>query len=427
MGNKYYERIGEQVYSDKLPNGLSIFVMPKRGFNKSYAFFATDYGGADRRFCVDGTWIDTPAGVAHFLEHKMFDTEDGNALANLSANGASPNAFTSSDITAYFFESTEKFEENLEILLSFVSVPYFTDESMQKEQGIIGQEIRMTEDEPDYAVYYGLMKLLFRNNPIRDSVAGSVESISEISAKTLYDCHRIFYNPSNMALCVAGDVDPARIVQIARKILPETHGAPPKRDYGDAESLSPVSPRAAVTMEVSQPMFLAGCSAVSVSDGMPHLRREITGGLTLEMLAGRSSPLYLRLYGEGLIGSDFGAAFESAAGVGYSMIGGQSRDPDAVFEAFKAELDRVLAQGLDGELFERVKKAAFGRQMRSLNSFDGLCHSYASGHFRGYDAHRAFDVLLELTQEDVLDFIRDNLRTADMAISCVLPGTEAAT
>jgi predicted Zn-dependent peptidase len=184
MKSKGYDLIREQVYSEKLENGLSIFVIPKRGYNKRFAFFATNYGGADRRYKLAGQWLDTPMGVAHFLEHKMFDTRDGNALTDLSANGASPNAFTSSDITAYHFECTEKFEENLEILLSFVSVPYFTPESVQKEQGIIGQEIRMTEDDPDYAVYYGLMKALYKHNPLRDSVAGTVESIAQITTDT---------------------------------------------------------------------------------------------------------------------------------------------------------------------------------------------------------------------------------------------------
>jgi predicted Zn-dependent peptidase len=229
-----------------------------------------------------------------------------------------------------------------------------------------------------------------------------------------------------MVLCVAGDVDPERIVQIARRVLPETPGDTPKRDYGAEESPAPVETRSVVSMEVSQPMFLAGCSAVCVPEGLPYLRREVTAALALEILAGRSSPLYLRLYDEGLISSDFGAAFESAAGVGYCVVGGQSREPDAVFEAFKSEVNRALDEGLDGELFERVKRASFGHRMRELNSFDGLCHSYASGHFRGYDALRAFDVLLELTQGDVLDFIRENIRTSDMAISCVLPKTEAA-
>ena len=173
-----YEKIGEKVYCHTLENKLSIFVLPKKGFSKSYAFFATNYGGCDRRFALGGKWLDTPAGVAHFLEHKMFDTEDGNALMQLSLNGASPNAYTSNGITAYHFECADYFYENLKILLSFVTIPYFTPESVEKEQGIIAQEIRMGEDNPNRAVHQNFMKALYAHNPVRDSIAGTVESIA---------------------------------------------------------------------------------------------------------------------------------------------------------------------------------------------------------------------------------------------------------
>ena len=174
-----FARVGETMYHGKLENGLHVFVFPKPEFQKGYAFFATNYGGMDMRFCLDGVWHSTPAGVAHYLEHKMFDTQEGNALQDLAANGASPNAFTSNDITGYYFDSTEKFEENLKILLSFVSVPWFTQESVDKERGIIGQEIGMIEDDPHWKCYMNLMKALFQHHPIRVSVAGSVESIAE--------------------------------------------------------------------------------------------------------------------------------------------------------------------------------------------------------------------------------------------------------
>ena len=193
-----FPRVGEQMYHQVLDNGLHIFVVPKPGFQKSYAFFATNYGGMDMKFKLDGQDMDTPAGVAHYLEHKMFDTKEGNALQELAANGASPNAFTSNAITGYYFESTEKFEENLRILLSFVSIPYFTKESVDKEQGIIGQEIGMIEDDPDWVVFMDLMQALYEKHPVRVSVAGSAESISHITAETLYACHKAFYDPSNM-------------------------------------------------------------------------------------------------------------------------------------------------------------------------------------------------------------------------------------
>ncbi len=421
MKTKCYDRIGEQVYSEKLENGLTVFVVRKQGYNKKYAFFATDYGGADRRFKLGGRWLDTPMGVAHFLEHKMFDTEDGNALAELSANGASPNAFTSTDITAYFFESIEKFQENLEILLSFVSIPYFTPESVQKEQGIIGQEIRMTEDEPDYAVYYGLMKALYKHNPLRDSVAGTVESIAEITADTLYSCHKVFYNPSNMVLVVAGDVDPEQITAAARKILPKEPGELPQRDYGPAEAMTPESGRFEARMEVSIPIFLMGCKAIPPVKDIDFLRQELIGTLAMDILAGRSSPLFLKMYEEGLINNNFSAAYEYAAGAACTIAGGESANPDRVFELYKQAAGDLAAKGPDPELFNRLKKAMQGRQLRSLNSFETICYNTARGYFRGYDAFQAPEVLAAVTREDITAFARDNLRSGDMALSVILP------
>ena len=421
MKSKGYELIKEQVYSDRLLNGMPIYVIKKRGFYKTYAFFATNYGGADRRFRYEGQWIDTPEGVAHFLEHKMFDTADGNALEQLSANGAQPNAYTSSDITAYFFESTEKFEENLQILLDFVSVPYFTKESVEKEQGIIGQEIGMVEDDPNHVLYYGLMKLLFRHNPVRDSVAGTVESIAEITDETLYRCHKIFYNPANMALCVAGDVDPERIFEIAQNALQIPRGDTPKSDYGTAEKREPVATRSEKRMEVSEPLFMIGAAAPYPERGEDRKRIELLGMLACELVAGKSSPLYLKLYADGLIKSDFASAFESTAGIAYSVFAGSSANPELVFEAIKSEVQRLIDSGSSETLFARIKKSCFGRDLRALNGFESICHAYVSGFFHGYDALEMTEELLSVPLDEVLAFIRDNMKPENMAISCVLP------
>lgn len=195
MKTTVYPRIGEKVLWETLPNGLPVCVVPKPGYARRFAFFTTRYGGMDMRFRLDGRWLDTPAGIAHYLEHKMFDTADGSAMQELAKGGAEPNAFTSNAVTAYYFDCTEHFYENLRILLSFVSVPYFTDESVEKEQGIIAQEIGMIEDNPEWQVYRQMMQALYRHSPVRQSVAGSVESIRRITAQTLYDCHKAFYTP----------------------------------------------------------------------------------------------------------------------------------------------------------------------------------------------------------------------------------------
>ena len=419
-----YKKINERIYTDTLPNGLSVFVVPKPGFHKKYAFFATEYGGIDRRFKLSGNWTDTPAGVAHFLEHKMFDTEDGNALELLSANGASPNAYTSNDITAYHFECIDKFDENLKTLLSFVSVPYFTPESVQKEQGIIAQEIRMVEDDPDYCLYYGFMKSLFNNNPIRDSVAGTVESISEISADTLYNCHKVFYAPSNMALCVVGDIDPMMVYETAQKLLPNQKGEVPERDYGTAENLTPERTYVDKPMEVSLPIFLAGNKLAPAKNGQDFLWLEIVSALALEMLCGHSSPLYIRLYSEGLINVDFSASFDSTAGVAYTMFGGEARDPKRVYDEVQNEVRKFLTQEPDEALFRRIKKAAIGSHIRALNSFGVIASSLIEGHFRGFDPFEAPVLLSKVSINDVVSFVRENLIPDNMTISIINPKNE---
>ena len=416
-----YSNINEKVYKGSLPNGLSVYVVPKPGFHKKYAFFATDYGGVDRRFCLSGKWIDTPAGVAHFLEHKMFDTEDGNALELLSANGASPNAYTSTDITAYHFECIDKFDENLETLLSFVSVPYFTPESVEKEQGIIAQEIRMVEDNPDYCMYYGLLKSLFKNNPVRDSVAGTVESISEITADTLYDCHKVFYTPSNMTLCIVGDVDPGKVFETAHKILPQEKAEVPLRDYGSTEQFTPGVYHVSKAMEVSLPMFLGGCKVKAAGSGQDLLKLEIISSLALEMLCGHSSPLYIKLYSDGMINADFSASYDCAAGVAYTLFGGEARNPEKVYDEVKNEINRILNNGFDEAMFGRIKKAAIGGHIRALNSFGVIASSITEGHFRGFDPFKAPDILSNIHSGDIVEFIRDNLLPENMAISIITP------
>ena len=423
MRLKSYENIGEQVLSQTLPNGLQVYVIPKPGYSKAYAFFATNYGGVDRRFRLGGKWIDTPEGVAHFLEHKMFDMPGGNALMELSANGASPNAFTSGDITAYHFQCTEKFYENLRTLLTFVSTPYFTDESVDKEQGIIGQEIRMGDDDADRAVYYNMMKCLYESHPLRYSVAGTVESISEITAKTLYDCHKVFYNPSNMVLCVEGDVDPDKVIDMCLEILPREPGEVPVRDYGDDETkgLKPYMERLECDMAISRPLFFIGCKTSPVPRGRDFLARNVAAGIALDVLLGDSSKLYNDLYASGLIGGDFGAAFETVAGSACTIVGGQSDDPERVFDRVRETVADAAKNGVDEALFQRVKKATYGGLLRRLNSFDAVCYDYSYGYFNGYDEFTTAKVLEDATMEQVMQFIKTDLSPENMAISRVNP------
>ena len=317
LNKKSYPGTGDELYLGTMENGLRIRVLPKKGFSGYYAVFATDYGGTYRRFTLDGTLHDTPAGVAHYLEHKMFDLPDGdNALTLLSQNGADPNAFTSSDVTCYYFHCTREFEANLRMLLHFVSTPYFTEETVQKEQGIIGQEIHMGEDNPNTANYYSLLKMLYRSHPIRDKVIGTVESIAEISAETLYACHRAFYTPSNMVLCVAGDVDPDRIADIAEEELPQECRPVPQPDFGEAEDLLPTEARRVLQMPVATTQFLIGAKLNPAPKGEELFRQQLTASLAMRLLAGPSSPYYNRLYAEGLLNRNFDADADFSRGVG---------------------------------------------------------------------------------------------------------------
>ena len=397
MEKKLYERIGEEVFRATLPNGLPVYIVPKKGFSRKYALFATRYGGMDMRFEKDGQWLDTGVGIAHYLEHKMFDTEEGNALQELAKNGAEPNAFTSNAITCYYFDATEKFYESLEILLSFVSVPYFTDESVQKEQGIIAQEIGMIEDNPEWQVYKQLMQALYHTSPARTPVAGSVESISHITAQTLYDCHKASYTPANMCLVVVGDVKPERIIASANQILPAKSGPLIRRDYGAEEELTAAEHFVSAAMEVSMPTFLVGFKCPPQHGGEQQHRFTAIGELACDVLMGESSPLYARLYAEGLINGSFGAAFDLLPGASYVYAGGDSKDPQAVAEAILAEAQRLVSQGVDGDYYRRVVNANFGAALKALNSFESIAVSMAEGCFQGYDPYRFPEVYDSIT------------------------------
>ena len=422
MNHKEYSRIGERVFSARLDNGLTVYVDVKPDFQKSYAFFATDYGGMDMKFQLDGQWHDTPAGVAHFLEHKTFDTKDGNALQDLAANGASPNAFTNSAITGYYFESTEKFYENLKILLSFVSQPYYTQESVDKEQGIIGQEIRMIEDDPEYQVYYAMLEGLYAHHPIRTSVAGTIESISRITADTLNLCHSAFYNPGNMVLCVAGSVDPERVLDMAREILPREGKGSIPRDYGPAEPAGAARSRTELRMEVSTPIFQLGWKMEPAPRGEEQLRQKLVAELACEALLGNSSPLYVRLYREGLINSSFSYGFDGYPSCAYAMAGGESADPDAVAAAIAAEAERIGREGVDPALFARLKKGLYGTKVRGLNSFENICVGMAQAYFAGYDMLRFPEVFEGVSQADVETCIRTCFTPERAALAVVQPG-----
>jgi predicted Zn-dependent peptidase len=323
-------------------------------------------------------------------------------------------------MTGYYFDSTEHFEDNLKILLSFVSIPYFTDASVAKEQGIIGQEIRMIEDNPDWQIYTRMMQCLYQKSTGRISVAGSIDSIREITAQTLYDCHRAFYTPSNMMLTVVGNVDPVHIIDFAAKILPRDSGPAIPRDYGEEpEEVAQQSTR--TEMEVSTPQFLLGYKCHPAKNGEEYLRWQMIGDLACDILMGDSSPLYLRLYSQGLINGSFGSSFEMLPGIAYLYAGGDSRDAHTVSAEIQKEANRLIAEGIDDDFYQRMRRTAFGETLRSLNSFENIAVTLTEGYFHGFDAFRFPQVFDTLRKEDILAFLRENITENHVVLSEIMP------
>lgn len=419
-----YPRLGEKVFRKRLANGLEVVTVSKPFHAKSYAFFAARYGGMDLRFRQNGRWQDTPAGIAHYLEHKMFDMESENVMQSFAQNGASDNAFTSSDMTAYYFTSTARFYDNLRTLLRFVSTPYFTRESVEKERGIIAQEIQETEDDPDWQVYAGLMECLYKNSPARVPVAGSVESIRRITPRTLYDCHRAFYTPSNMVLVCVGDVDPERAAAEAEAVLPPSGGPAIERDYGQEELPGPAKPEISRTMEVSMPMFLAGYKCRTVGSGEEMLRESMIGDLACDALFGDSSPLYTRLYEEGAVNSSLGGNYDMLPGACYLYVGGDVKEPRRVFDEITRQARKLGEEGIGEDFYQQLRRAAYGGMLRSLNSFENIAVSMAEGYFRGFDYYRFPEIFDSVAKADVEAFLRENIVPERAALSLIRPNED---
>ena len=419
------EQLRETFYEERLPNGLLIRVIPRPDFAKTYSFFATDFGSIDTKFTMDGKVYETPAGVAHYLEHKLFDMPEGNVMQQFSALGGSPNAFTGYSMTAYHVESTENWRENLELLLRYVSTPYFTEESVEKERGIIAQEIRMYEDSSGSRMYENLFAALYQHHPIRVPIAGTVESIQDITAQTLYDCHKAFYDPSNMMLCVAGPVDPALVVESARNILPKTPGGVGGRDYGPAEPLTAEKmARVEQNMEVSMPGFTVAFRCDTPKTGADILRQELVGDLAAELLVGESTAFYTKLYEDGLIDCDFSAGYEGVKTLGMLSISGDSNEPERVVDAILKEAERLGRDGADEALFQRLKRSAFGRRIRELDSFENICYRMCQSTFEGAFYYDFPDLYRSITLDETVRMIRDTVVPQRAALSLIYPNAK---
>ena len=426
MSMTTYPRLGETLYKKQLSNGLTLMVDRRAGFTRKLAYFVTDFGAIHTEFELEGRKISVPAGIAHFLEHKMFDLPgDRDVSAELAALGAATNAFTSYDVTAYYISCTENFEPALKLLLEFVSTPYFTEESVQKEIGIIDQEIGMHLDNPDSRVFENLALGLYEQHPIRVPILGSSESIRKITPELLHDCHRAFYTPGNMILCVVGDVDPERVAEIATEMLGSEPRPVGKKLRNWEETMERAVEAQQLQMEVAMPMFNLGFKCEFPGSGEAAIRQEMIGDLAAEALFGESSELYLRLYEDGLIDSSFGGGFETIDGMAMLLCSGDSDDPEAVRAAVLQQAEKIAQTGVSEEDFRRMKRSAFGRRVRDLDSFDSTCFRLCAYEMSGYN-YFDFPALYErIEKEEIQEFLRRVVRKERCSLSVINPLEEA--
>ncbi len=422
MKKAYYPELDETLYTGVLENGLTLAVVPRKGFTKKLAYFVTDYGSIHTDFALEGKVYHAPAGVAHYLEHKMFDLPgDRDVSAEFAAMGAMTNAFTSYDMTAYYFSCTEHFSDCLRLLLEFVSTPYFTPESVLKEQGIIDQEIGMNEDAPDSVVFENLMCSMYENHPILVPILGTSETIREITDEVLYNCHKAFYTPGNMLLCVIGDVEPEDVAAIAREVLGTEKREVGKKLRNWDETMTCPRRENVGTMEVAMPMFNLAFKCEALGNGEEAIRTEMVADLAAEALFGESSELYLKLYEEGLIDSSFGGGFETVDGCALLMCSGDSDYPPAVRDAILAQAGKIAEEGLEETAFLRMKRSALGRRIRSLDSFDATCFRICAYHFSDFDYFRFPEVYRSIQGQEVCDFLRQVVTSERCSLSIIMP------
>ncbi len=416
------ERVGDSYYEITHPTGLKIFVYPKEGSHSTYAIFGTKYGSIDNCFQRTGAEkvTEVPEGIAHFLEHKLFENEDGDAFARYAKTGASANAYTSFDMTCYLFSCTEQVYESLEILLDFVQSPYFTEQTVQKEQGIIGQEIRMYDDDPHWRVMFNLLGALYHNHPVKIDIAGTVESIAEITPDYLYECYRVFYNLNNMVLCVAGNVEVDRVCELADRLLKPSEPLSVERVF-EPEPDTVVTKSVEQKLSVAVPLFQFGFKE-TVDAARKTTEEVVAAELLLDILASDSSPLYRRLLDAGLINeSSFGVEYFEGPGYAASIFSGESRNPQEVSRQICEEIAAMRKTGIDQTAFERAKKSMYGRNIASLNSADSIANSIVSLTFANRELFHYLDVIAGITLEQVEQALHHQLREESAALSVVNP------
>lgn len=418
-------RSGEVCYYQQHHSGLPIYVWPKENYSTTYAVFATRYGAIDTAFVEPGaqTPIVLPAGIAHFLEHKLFENEDCDAFERYAATGANANAYTSYDHTAYLFSCTRQATDSLEILLDFVQNPYFTEKTVEKEQGIIGQEIRMCEDSPSRRVFCNLMTALYHQHPVRVDIAGTVDSIAQITPELLHGCYRNFYNLRNMVLAVSGNITCDEVQAVADRLLkPSPEGVPTRAAV--TEPRHAARSRIETEMPVAVPLFYLGYKVpMDTEKGLQEeSARQIAAAQVLEeLIGGEANPLYAALMDDGLINSSFDVSYFSGPGYGVWLVGGESADPDGVCSAFKQEISRLKKEGISPDDFEMARNAVYGRLISQTDNVETCGDLLIESHLCGRSVFSVLDEVASLDIKSVYDRLLTDFDEQACSLSLILP------
>lgn len=414
-------KVKEKVYTEKLKNGLTVMIIPKEGIKKKYIIWGTHYGSNDSKFYVPGEnqVTEVPKGVAHFLEHKMFEQENGrNSLDVLSGLGVNANAFTTNTHTAYLYECTDNFYKALDEFMDYVQHPYFTDENVEKEKGIIGQEIMMYDDYPEWKVYLNTLEAMYHNHPVKLDITGTIETISHIDKDILYKCYNTFYNPSNMCLVVCGDFIPEEILkEIEKRLIDKKPSGEIKRVYENEEE-SIVKSQVESKMEVSIPLYTIGikCSPPKQKE---KVKTHIAIDILLNMIIGESSKLYQKLYKDGIILGMPSFEYEFTDEYAHILISGSSRKPEIFYSKIVEEFEKIKQNEINKEDFERTKKMIYGDYIKEYNDVSNIARMFLGDFMNGINS---FDYLEEITTLDinyVKQVLTDNFKNEKIVYSVV--------
>ena len=417
-------RIKEKAYVEKLENGLTVIIIPKANTNKKYIMWGTHFGSIDNHFIMPktGEEVYIPDGVAHFLEHKMFEQENGkNSLDVLMALGIDANAYTTNDHTAYLFECSNKFYEGLDELMDYVQHPYFTDENVEKEKGIIAQEIKMYDDDPGWRMYINAMDCMYKNNPVKLDIAGTVESISKITPDVLYKCYNTFYNPSNMTMVVCGDFVPEDLLEeIKKRIVKKEPQGEIKRIYPPKESKINKQYKED-EMEVSMPIFAIGYKDnEELKENRENIvKKHIAIEILLNMAIGKSSELYKELYESGDLLSEPDLDYEFSDEYAHVLITGQSKNPKKIYEKIKETFEQYKKNGLDEEHFNRIQRKIYGDYVVEYNSVGDIARMFLSDKMKQINSFDYIEEYFQVTKEYTEDVLKNVFKTENMILSVV--------